>query len=190
MIHDTRQLDGIRDRLNRGARNASELLENPVAAGDAKVEVVNLSCASLGSLSSEDLCGDGDRVAAVSASLRGSLSGAAVFAMEPEDAFLWVLSTGSGEDALQSFVESGERLLRELVCSTGQTEPRPELGAAVLREESLMEILIGTHAPSDTLVLCVGLDLHAQGLRLPGSFHLLVAPKQFGQLGGGGSDSE
>jgi hypothetical protein len=190
LIHDTRQLDGLRDRLNRGARNASEHLENGIATAAMKVEVVSLSCLPLGSLSPEALCGDGDRVAAVSCALHGSLSGAAVFAMEPEDAFAWVMLNGTGTDPLESFVASGQRVLRELVCSTGQTEPLPELGVAVLREETLMEILVGTHAPSDTLVLSALLELHAEGLCLPGSFHLLVAPKLFGHLGGESLPSE
>jgi len=176
-------MDGIRDRLNRGVQSASERLLREQGP-ESEVEVMDLRCTALGSLSPEELCGDGDRVAAVSCALRGGLGGTAVFAMEPEDALAWVLSSGSGSDPLASFVASGECILRQLAESTGETEPRPELAAGALREESLMEILVGTHAPSDTLVLSAQLEVRTETLCLPAAFHLLVAPKQFSQLGG------
>jgi hypothetical protein len=180
LIHSPRQLDRIRDCLSDAARC---LAEAATLESLCEIEVADLSCRPLGELSSENLYGEGDRVAGVSCGLHGSLSGTAVFAMEPEDAFAWMLSSCRGEDPLESFVASGERIIREFVHSTGPTEPSPELAAGSLREESLMEILVGTHAPSDTLVLSARLVLRTTQLRHPGSFHLLVAPKEFGHLG-------
>ena len=45
-----------------------------------------------------------------------------------------------------------------------------------------MEILTGTHAPSDTLLLSARLNVHAEGIRLPACFYLLISPKYQGQL--------
>lgn len=181
MIHTTRQLDRIRDCLSDAARGLGEA--RGVESHPCDVEIVDLSCRALRELSSENLCGDGDRVAAVSCAIAGWLSGTVVFAMEPEDALAWVLSSCSGDDPLESFVSSGECIVRELVHSTAPTEPSLDLAAGRLREESLLEILVGTHAPSDTLVLSARLRLRTRQLCHSASFHLLVTPKEFGHLG-------
>lgn len=180
MLRTTRQLDFIRDCLEAGARQVSGGKPDSPAAD---VEVVEVTTAPLRELGEDSLFGDGDRVAGLSSSLRGSLFGTALFAMEPEDAFAWVLSKGSGPDPLESYVAAGAQILRAMIQETGVSLNAPvELGETTLREESLMEILVGTHAPSDTLLVSAKLLLRAAGLTLPASFYVLVAPKQLDQL--------
>ena len=148
----------------------------------ARVEVLDVQGCALGEVDERSLCGDGDRVAGVACNLRGAMFGTALFAMEPEDAFAWVLSSGTGGDPLASYVSGVSEILEALTTATARTLGVTSLGEAVLREESLMEILIGTHAPSDTLLLSARLKIHAEGMSLPAGFYLLVSPKYQGQL--------
>ena len=125
----------------------------------------------------------GDRVAAVVQRFEGHPSGTALFALDPGDALLWLQRGDGDEDPLERFVDWGSRVLSgviETLASAWETELR--IGEPKLEERSLMAALLGTHAPSDTVVLSLHGELRfpvldVPEIRAPFSLQLLLEPK-------------
>jgi len=102
--------------------------------------------------------------------------------LEPEDALFWLRLIGS-DDPLEDFVSLGRGLLEHAVSATAEAfgaSAKP--GPPRLVEDSVVAIVLGTHAPSDTLILGARIDLTAGGRSLPVRIHLLFEPKVFETL--------
>ncbi len=126
----------------------------------------------------------GDLIAGVVQRFEGPISGSALLALEPGDALLWLQRGDDDADPLARFVEWGSRLLEGVTRALGDALGGEVVcGPGSLEERSLMAALLGTHAPSDTLVL----SLHGEmafpvarlpEIRAPFGLHVLLAPKR------------
>ena len=104
------------------------------------------------------LLGDGDLVAGVVSGTSGALRGSAILGMEPELALVW-LADAPTADPLAAFVQRGEALLRAVVEALARRlGVEASTGPGALQEEPLLALVLGTHAPSDTLVLSAVLE--------------------------------
>jgi hypothetical protein len=125
----------------------------------------------------------GDLIAAVVQRFEGPPSGTALFALDPGDALLWLQRGESDEDPLGRFVDWGSRVLLGVIhtlAAAWETDLR--IGEPALEERPLMAALLGTHAPSDTIVLSLHGELSfpvsdIPEIRAPFSLHLLMEPK-------------
>jgi len=145
---------------------------------DSGLEVRGVRCATLVELPERMPCFDGECVAGVTSRFGGGLCGATLFAMQPEDALAWVRANPEGGDPLESFVELSGRVQAHLVAAIGRGlgfEMTTE--SAQLCEDSVPLILLGTHAPSDTAVVCVSVLVAAGDHVLPAHVYLMVEPK-------------
>jgi len=154
----------LRERLESGLSSTT-----PFSA--ARLRLRDLAFSSLATLTGPETCGGGELVAGVSSRFAGALRATALFAMEPEDA-LESLRAGVPEaEPLGAYTALG-RSVSECVVSAlaagaeagdapGDTPAagiRQE-GDASLQEDSVIATLLATHAPSDTVIVLVGVDL-------------------------------
>ena len=113
----------------------------------------------------------GDELAAYVAPLCGGLRGVVVLGMEPE-AILRLVAPISGPEVPAAWSELAAGVLRAVAARLGEAD----CGAGELHEGSLVEAVLGTHAPPDVTVLsararvagepagiCVLLDAKALG---------------------------
>jgi hypothetical protein len=113
----------------------------------------------------------------------GRLDGTALLAMEPGDALLWLQRGDDDSDPLGRFVDWGNRLIAGVVDSLATAlQAEASLQEPTLEERPLMAALLGTHAPSDTMVLSLQGDLAfpvsgVPEIQAPFSIHVLLAPK-------------
>jgi hypothetical protein len=180
------QLGVLQDRLILGSERAAETLRSLLSSGDLRLHVCELRCRALADFSPENLCGDGDIVAGVVLRFDGGLRGTALFAMEPEAAFVLARSHGQDREPISLFTELGEAVLSQILLGTTEDLDRgTELGAARLEERSLMAIMAATHAPSDTLILTLRVDLIAdEETRYAFDVHLMLESKLVERLVG------
>lgn len=167
----------VSEWASRGAEESATHLRE-MHTEDAGVEVRDVRCATLGELPDRMPCFDGECVAGVASRFGGGLCGTALFAMQPEDALAWVRANPDAADPLGSFVELGERVQTHLVSAIGLgmgIEMATE--TAELREDSIPLILLGTHAPSDTAIVCVSMLVAAGDHVVPAHVYLMVEPK-------------
>ena len=83
-----------------------------IHAVDSAVEILDLRCCTLGEFGRDGLhTRDDDIVAVVARSYRGPISGATLFAMEPEDALAWACADGEQSDPVQTYLELGGHLM-------------------------------------------------------------------------------
>jgi hypothetical protein len=158
--------------------------------------VVGIEYGSLGSMAAPDVCGGGERIAGVLAqcipdsdSLNSSDSHACVFpsriglfAMESEDAFALFQQVSEGADLLATYTELGSELVAQAARALAGGAVGTQSGTASLEENSVISILVGTHAPSDTVIVTLRLELSSRRgeASTPGFVYLLVEPKLFG----------
>ncbi len=160
-----------------GAANGAAQLRE-IHTEDAGIEVRNVGCATLAELPERMPCFEGECVAGVTTRFAGGLCGTALFAMAPEDALAWVRANPDCGDPIDDFVKLGERVQSHLVDAIGSglgIEMNAE--AAQLREDSVPLILLGTHAPSDTAVVCVSVLVAAGEHVVPAHVYMMVEPK-------------
>lgn len=159
-------------------RAVSELPGSICLAGAAPgVQVGKLS-----TLSGAQVCGGGERIAGVLVSFADRFPRVGVFAMEPEAAFELVRGGG---DPVSAYTAIGCKLVRaaaavfDPLCAT-------QGGRATLREDSLVDILLSTHAPSDTGLVSLQIGLSCSGGEAFQAAHvyLLAAPKPFAAVVG------
>lgn len=119
-----------------------------------------------------------DLVAGVVTRFEGPFGGTAVLALDPEDAFAWVRATEGPGDPIERYLEAAGRLVGAAVegwgASVGATLA---CGTPRLHEDSVVGILLGTHAPSDTGILSVRLSLETPGGACNAYLYLLLDPK-------------
>jgi hypothetical protein len=166
----------LRDQL------AAALAEAPRLGGlSARAQGVQLG--TLARLSGAEICGQGDRMAGILARFSGGLDQVALFAMETEHALALVHGLAQGEDPLAAYTTLGQGFL-EAVTRAIDPIDGAQVGDATLHEETALQALLGTHAPSDTVVVSIGLDLlseRVEGNR-PAHVYVLAEPKPFRAL--------
>lgn len=157
--------------------------------GPVRLRFIGIEYGSLGSLSGPDVCGGGERIAGVLAQcLREAESGVAflptcmgLFAMESEDAFALFREVAAGAELLAAYTALGS----EVICQAARAFAGGGVGTqratASLEEDSVISILLGTHAPSDTVVVTLRLDIASScgEISMPGFVYLLAEPKSF-----------
>ena len=172
------QLEVIRERVGTAADAAREALRQ-VHSADSDVEVMELASCSLADCGKSGVLADGDLIAGVMLRFEGALSATALLALEPENALAWARAVGPCPEPVDRFVALGEALLSPLVRSiAGILDPAEiEAGPASLEERSVIEILVGTHAPSDTVILSLVLAVMAGDVCVPARVYVLIEPK-------------
>ena len=171
------QLDSIEDWAVRGAEHGSQALRD-CHADDSALEIREIRSATLGEVPETMPCFDGECVAAVAARYSGGICGTSLLAMNPEDALRWIRSSPGDGDPLESFVKLGDLVQNHLVKAIGSG-----LGLAIeptgssLREDSVPLILLATHAPSDTVIVCISILVAAGDGVLPMQVYLMIEPK-------------
>lgn len=143
----------------------------------ATVEVENVLACPLVDFSEAAVGGSGDTIAGASLRIEGAVGGTAIFAMDPEHALEWLQGPGPAGPELEHFLERCQRLMGELAGAALRFDAPCIVGPARLEEGSLAEAVVGTHAPSDTLVLGATLHVGSEGGDWPAVAILLVDPK-------------
>lgn len=122
--------------------------------------------------------GDGDLVAGVVVRFHGAFGGTAVLVLDPEDALAWIRCSPGDGDPIERYLVSAGRLVTGAVTAWGASMGVTfDFGAPSLCEDSVVGILLGTHAPSDTLIVSARLAIDVDGAARPGHLHLMVDPK-------------
>lgn len=161
----------------------------PVAATEISVDAV--SSVSLYEFDPEQpgRGPSGELIAGVLQRFEGTLCGTALFALDPGDALLW-LQRGDDDGApLDRFVSWGSRLLDAVIGSLANAaQTQVKCSAPVLEERPLMAVLLGTHAPSDTVVLSLHGTLsfpvaNVPEILAPFSVQVLLEPKILAGIG-------
>ena len=139
----------------------------------------NVRLGTLGRISTADICGRGDRIAGVLVRFSGRLEQVGLFAMETEDAFATVQHRAWAEDPLGAYTRFGCDIVR-VVTAAIDSRGEPQPGDTSLWEETAIQALLGTHAPSDTVVVSVSLQFSAPGeASRAGYVYVLAEPKPF-----------
>ena len=134
---------------------------------------------TLGRVSSSEICGRGDRIAGVLVRFSGRLEQVGLFAMETEDAFAVVQHRAWADDPLGTYTDFGRDIVRAVTAAI-DSRGVPQAGEASLWEETAIQALLGTHAPSDTVVVSVSLQLSVAGeAARTGYVYVLAEPKPF-----------
>lgn len=188
----------MRHCFANGLASATSRLSNTPASGTG-IALRDVSACTIADLDPDRACRhiSPELIAGVSRRLEGRLTGSALFVVDPGDALLWLQREGATEEPLEHFVEWGCRVataVAEELAAAWQAE----LACAdpVLEERPFMSALLGTHAPSDTVVLSLHGELSfdvpgAGDLVAPFGVHLLLEPKVLaGILAGLGSESD
>lgn len=194
----TPQHEPLQDCLACGLERARDALaDTPAASTQLRLESLS-TCVLYDFDPDRDPRGpSGELVAGVLQRFEGGLCGTALLALDPGDALLW-LQAGEGQGPpLDRFVEQGRRVLEGVIgalADAARVGVTP--GAPVLEERPLMAVLLGTHAPSDTLVLGLSGELWfpvpgGPEIRAPFRLLLLLEPKRLaGILSGLAGDEE
>jgi hypothetical protein len=171
------QLNSIARWAQRGAE-VCELSLREVHAEDSGLEIRDIRCATLADLSERVPCFEGECVAGVASRFEGGLCGTVLLAMDPEDALSWVKAKPGSPDLLASFVALGASIQTSIVKEIG-TGMGLEMRASAseLREDSVPMLLNGTHAPSDTAVVAIGMLVAAGDHVLPMQIYMMIEPK-------------
>lgn len=194
-------MDVLRRRVERALAERPLLTDGHVALGD-------LAFGSLATLNGSEVCGRGDRVAGVATRYAGRARAIALFAMEPEEALVLLrrhfaeAGGGAGAGPLGAYEalgrESGTAVVAALLGDGsgagpdagggGRAATLRQEGDATLEEDSVIASLLATHAPSDTALAMLRLELHgarAGEAPLRAHVYVLVEGKPFVQALGG-----
>ncbi|MGH0036769.1 MAG: hypothetical protein ACQGVK_17225 [Myxococcota bacterium] len=162
----TAQLEAIRAQLESGARAGAEVL------------VPEAALCLLADFPNGALVGHGDITAGVVVRFQGAFGGTAVFALDPEDALAWMRPASARDDLIPAYLDRVAGLVASAVNAWGESMGVAfAFGEPVLHEDSVVGILLGTHAPSDTLILSARLAIDADGAPRPAHLYLMVDPK-------------
>lgn len=148
-----------------------------ISGCETEIEVLEVRCSSLGDFGETGIRLTEDIVAGVMGRIDGAIHGSLNVVMEPEEALIWARLAGS-EDPIETVVRLGCELLSGITAAFSQALQSPcEFRDARLVEESELAMLVGTHAPSDTLVFSTRLRIDVRDEVLTAHSHLLVEPK-------------
>jgi hypothetical protein len=153
-----------------------------ISGCETEIEVLEIRCTSLGSFGEQGMRLSEDLVAGVIGRLEGVLPGSLNVVLEPEEALLWA-QIGNDTDPLDTFVSLGRVLLEGIAVALAEIlQAESQFQGAKLVEESELAMLVGTHAPSDTLVFSTRLHIDVRDEVVSAMSHLLIEPKYLGQL--------
>ena len=153
-----------------------------ISGCEIEIEVLEVRCSSLGNFAETGMRMTEDLVAGVMGRVDGAIPGSLNVVMEPEEALLWARLAGS-EDPIETVVGLGCALLSGIAVGFSEVLASPcEFRDARLVEEPELTMLVGTHAPSDTLVFSTRLRIDVRDEVLTAHSHLLVKPKSLAQL--------
>ncbi|MEZ4331979.1 MAG: hypothetical protein R3F35_09490 [Myxococcota bacterium] len=179
--HSTEQMIALHGLFAEGAACAETTLAE-ISGRESAVDVVDVRCTPLESFGERGLRLGDDLVAAVLGRLEGGCSGSIAVALEPEDALAWA-RTGSERDPLAAFVALGRALAGGLATALGEAlRAKVALVDARLVERTEPLVLAATHAPSDTIVVSVRIQVEARDEAFLAIAHLLLEPKRMTQL--------
>ena len=160
-------------------------------AGRTALALDSVSSSGLGEFDPDRVASgpSSDLVAGVMRRFDGPLSGSSLFVLDPGDALLWLQLAGDAPP-LDSFVDWGGRVLEGFVgCLAETLQVEVEPGAPKLEEGALLAALLGTHAPSDTVVLSLHGTLtfpvpveELDEIQAPFGVHLLLEPKRIARI--------
>jgi hypothetical protein len=168
----------IQEWVADGVDRAAEALTETHAV-DTEITALETLCCALRDFGSDPSHGRGDElVAGVLLPFRGTLTGAGLLSMDPEDALAWAHSDGSCEDPIETILELGTRMLSAVIESASAALQAPtEIGKAKLEESSLAGCLLSTHAPSDTVLIRTRIEITAGHQSQHANLSLLMEPK-------------
>ncbi len=153
-----------------------------ISGCETEIEVLEVRCSSLANFNETGMWLTEDLVAGVMGRIDGAIPGSLNVVMEPEEALLWARLAGS-EDPIETVVGLGYELLSGITVGFSEVLGSPcEFRDARLVEESELAMLVGTHAPSDTLVFSTRLRIDVRDEALTAHSHLLVEPKYLTHL--------
>ena len=153
-----------------------------ISGCETEIEVLEIRCTSLGSFGEQGMRLSEDLVAGVIGRLEGVLPGSLNVVLEPEEALLWA-QIGNDTDPLDTFVSLGRVLLEGIAVALSEIlQAESQFQGAKLVEEPELMMLVGTHAPSDTLVFSSRLHINVRDEAVSAMSHLLIEPKYLGQL--------
>ena len=165
-----------------GAVACSEARLAEISGCETEIEVLEIRCTSLGGFGEQGMRLSEDLVAGVIGRLEGVLPGSLNVVLEPEEALLWA-QIGNDTDPLDTFVSLGRVLLEGIAVALSEIlEAESQFQGAMLVEEPELMMLVGTHAPSDTLVFSTRMQINVRDEIVSAMSHLLIEPKYLGQL--------
>jgi len=172
--------------LTEGAALAEQkILE---VSADTEVELLESKLTTFAEFGDHGLIPGDDTTAGVIGRLEGALPGAALVALEPEEALLWAQRAeveGGGSSPIEDFVSLGHQVLEGLASAIAdQLREDVRIADSRLVEESVLGILVGTHAPSDTVAVCARLLITVRGEHLGACAYLLIEPKHVSRIFG------
>lgn len=171
------QLDALRAHVSDELIRAAEVLCD-AGVPEPRVVLRDVSSCSLGEFAERSACEDEDVIAGAIMRFEGRLSGSALLALEPEDALDWIGAGTSEEDPIERFLDFSGRLMRCLVEAVAQYwRCSIECSDPSLEENSLLGALLSTHAPPDTVLLSLRLQVTTRGLDASSDLHLLTERK-------------
>ncbi len=154
-----------------------------ISGYETEVEVTEIRCTSLGEFGEHGMRVSDDLVAGVFGRLEGCMPGSINIVLEPEDALLWAQIGNLNGDALDTFVSLGRVLLEGIATGLSEVlKSDSQFKGATLVEESELMMLVKTHAPSDTLVFSLRLEIDVRDERVSAISHLMIEPKYLTQL--------
>jgi len=164
----------VADGVDRAADALTE-----THAVDTEITTLETLCCALGDFGTDASHGHDDEVVAgVLLPFRGTLSGAGLLSMDPEDALAWARSDGDCDSPIETFLELGACMLAAVIQSASSALRAPtENGAAKLEESSLAGCLLSTHAPSDTVLIRTRIEIRAGHQHHHANLSLLMEPK-------------
>lgn len=149
---------------------------------ETEIEVQEIRCTALSEFGERGLCLSEDLVAGVMGRLEGVMPGSLSLVLEPEEALMWS-RMGGNDDPLETFVELGRRLLGGMAGAlSGILSGTACFEGARLVEEPELAMLVGTHAPSDTLVFSARMRIDVRDEIFSAVSHMLIEPKYLSQL--------
>lgn len=182
------QLDALRAYLGTGVAHAEEALRQ-AGVPQAQLALRHFTWSALGQFAERPPRDDDDVIAGAMMRFGGGLSGSALLALDPEDALAWVRAATSDVDPIDRFLELGSRIMKCVIEALAEGFRRSvEFSVASLEEQPVLAILLGTHAPLDTVLLSLRLQLTCPEVDAPACLYLLIERKPLECLLSGGAD--
>jgi len=171
------QLDALHAHIHDNLVRVVDVLRD-AGVPEPRLELRRVSSCSLGEFAERSVCDEEDLIAGAMMRFRGRLPGSALLVLEPEDALDWIGARASEEDPIDRFLDLAGRLTRHLVEVIAEDwQCSIELSAASLEENPVLVALLSTHAPPDTVLLSLRLQLTTRELDAPADLHLLMERK-------------
>ncbi len=153
-----------------------------ISGAETEIDVLEIRCTTLAEFGEQGMRLSEDLVAGVIGRLEGPLPGSLNLVLEPEDALAWS-QIGNDGDPLETFVSLGTVFLKGLAVAFSEVlEADSQFHGARLVEEPELAMFVATHAPSDTLVFSIRLQIDVRDETFSAISHLLIEPKYLTQL--------